>query len=217
MRPKESDDTPQESRQQWTSLDEGKGEIKKQPPHHLHGHPAHALVIALVKATLSPMGGGNITMHQNCLCVVQNPVKTGGSKRKDPDAMEVDTIRTKTMHANHLSDEEWQQLLKEGQCFNCKKLGHMTHTCPDKQRMSRSTNNRQGGQMMTPLHPTQGTLCVCTAVINEDKEDAKEEKGKEKEDVPLAYKPKSLIEHIKQLNATDHEDLLERLALKVDF
>jgi hypothetical protein len=44
MRPKECDDTPRESRQQWTSLDEGKGEIKKQPPHHLHGHPACALV-----------------------------------------------------------------------------------------------------------------------------------------------------------------------------
>jgi hypothetical protein len=41
---KETDDTPRESRQQWTSLDEGKGEIKKQPPHHLHGHPACALV-----------------------------------------------------------------------------------------------------------------------------------------------------------------------------
>jgi hypothetical protein len=36
---KEYDDTPRESRQQWTSLDEGKGKIKKQPPHHLHGHP----------------------------------------------------------------------------------------------------------------------------------------------------------------------------------
>jgi hypothetical protein len=41
---KEYDNTPQESRQQWTSLDEGKGKIKKQPPHHLHGHLAHALV-----------------------------------------------------------------------------------------------------------------------------------------------------------------------------
>jgi hypothetical protein len=36
-----------------------------------------------------------------------------------------------------------------------------------------------------------------TAIINEDEEDAKEEKGKEKEDAPPAYKPDSLIEHIK--------------------
>jgi hypothetical protein len=56
-----------------------------------------------------------------------------------------------------------------------------------------------------------------TAIINEDKEDTKEEKGKEREDVPPAYKPESLIEHIKRLNATDREDLLERLALEADF
>jgi hypothetical protein len=73
----------------------------------------------------------------------------------------------------------------------------MTRTCPDKQRMSGNTNNRQGGQTMTPSCPAQGTSCACTAIINEDEEDAKEEKGKEKEDAPPAYKPDSLIEHIK--------------------
>jgi hypothetical protein len=45
----------------------------------------------------------------------------------------------------------------------------------------------------------------------------KKGKGKEKEDVPLAYKPELLIEHIKWLNATDCEDLLEHLALDLDF
>jgi hypothetical protein len=49
----------------------------------------------------------------------------------------------------------------------------------------------------TPSRPAQGTLRACTAIINEDKEDAKEEKGMEKEDAPPAYKPESLIEHIK--------------------
>jgi hypothetical protein len=72
-------------------------------------------------------------MHQNCLRVVQNPTKTRGAKRKDPDTMEVDTVCTNTMRINCLSDEERQHLLKEGRCFNCKKLGHMTYACPDKQ------------------------------------------------------------------------------------
>jgi hypothetical protein len=49
---------------------------------------------------------------------------------------------------------------------------------------------------MTPSRPAQSTLRAHTTVINEDEEDAKEEKGKEKEDAPLAYKPESLIEHI---------------------
>jgi hypothetical protein len=70
---------------------------------------------------------------------------------------------------------------------------------------------------MTLSRPTQSTSHVCTAVINEDEEDAKEEKGKEKEEAPPAYKPESLIEHIKQLNATDCKDLLEQLALEADF
>jgi hypothetical protein len=91
----------------------------------------------------------------------------------------------------------------------------MTHTCPNKQRTNGSTNNRQGGQTTTPS--AQSTSRARTAVINEDEEDAKEEKGKEKEDAPPAYKPDSLIEHIKRLNATDREDLLERLALEADF
>jgi hypothetical protein len=64
--------------------------------------------MALVKATLGPMGGGNITTRQNHLRSIQNPTKTTGSKRKDPDAMEVNTVRTETPHANRLSDEEWQ-------------------------------------------------------------------------------------------------------------
>jgi hypothetical protein len=70
--------------------------------------------MALVKATLGPMGGGNITMHQNRLCAAQNPTKTGGTKKKDPDTMEVDTVRTEAMRANRLLDKERQRLLKEG-------------------------------------------------------------------------------------------------------
>jgi hypothetical protein len=93
----------------------------------------------------------------------------------------------------------------------------MTRTFPDKQQTSGSTNNRQGGQMTIPPCPAQGTSHARAAIINEDEEDAKEEKGKEKEDTPPAYKPESLIKHIKQLNATDCEDLLEHLALEADF
>jgi hypothetical protein len=173
--------------------------------------------MALVKAMLSPMGSGNITTHQNRLHVVQNPTKTGGARKKDPNTMEVDTVCTDATHTNCLSDEEQQHLLKEGRCFNCKKLGHMTRTCPDKQRNSSNNSSRQGGQMTTPSHPAQGTSHVHTAIINKDEEDAKKEKGKEKDDVPPAYKPESLIEHIKRLNATDRKDLLECLALEADF
>jgi hypothetical protein len=57
--------------------------------------------------------------------------------------------------------------------------------------------------MMTPSCPTQSTSRAHTTIINEDKEEVKEDKGKEKEDMPPAYKPELLIEHIKRLNVTD--------------
>jgi hypothetical protein len=54
--------------------------------------------------------------------------------------------------------------------------------------------------MITPSCPAQGTSCMHTAIINKDKKDAKEEedKGKGKEDTPLAYKPESLnrVDHV---------------------
>jgi hypothetical protein len=74
----------------------------------IHAARLKAERMALVKATLGPMGGGNITTHQNHLRGIQNPAKTTGSKRKDPDTMEVDTIRTDAPRTNRLSDEERQ-------------------------------------------------------------------------------------------------------------
>jgi hypothetical protein len=62
--------------------------------------------MALIKASLGPMGGSNITTQQNCLRAVQNLTKTMGSKKKDPDTMEVNTICTNVTRTNRLSDEE---------------------------------------------------------------------------------------------------------------
>jgi hypothetical protein len=43
----------------------------------------------------------------------------------------------------------------------------MTRPCPNKQKMC---NNQQGGQTMTPSHPTQSTSHMCAAVINKDED-----------------------------------------------
>ena len=49
-------------------------------------------------------------------------------KAKDPDAMEIDNTRL-----NPLTDEERKQLMKEGKCFRCRRQGHMSNACPNKQ------------------------------------------------------------------------------------
>ena len=52
--------------------------------------------------------------------------------------MDVDTAMLATIAA-----EEKQKLLKEGRCFNCKKLGHISRNCPTKtDRNAPNTNHR---------------------------------------------------------------------------
>ena len=76
--------------------------------------------------SIGPRGGaGNISTHQNRLRGIEPPKQQ--QKRKDPNAMEVDVIKT-----SRLSDEEKAKLLKEGWCFRCKKMGHLSRNCPDK-------------------------------------------------------------------------------------
>ena len=44
-------------------------------------------------------------------------------KEKDPHAMDMDSMST----------DEHSQLMKKGACFNCKKIGHLSKDCPDKE------------------------------------------------------------------------------------
>jgi Retrotransposon gag protein/Zinc knuckle len=51
----------------------------------------------------------------------------GSSSSRDPNAMDVDTINTRT-----ISDEERRRHMVEGRCFFCKQQGHMSRNCPKK-------------------------------------------------------------------------------------
>ena len=53
----------------------------------------------------------------------------GGSRPRDPNAMDVDTTQIDATYT-----EEQKQLMKEGRCFFCKKQGHLRRSCPDQRR-----------------------------------------------------------------------------------
>ena len=90
---------------------------------------------ALLKATL---GGGTQnhrawSTRQNYHATLQ-PAKNPQShtqmrRNRDPDAMDVDTMRT-----SQLSKEERETLHKEKKCFHCKKEGYFARDCQSKMK-----------------------------------------------------------------------------------
>ena len=50
-------------------------------------------------------------------------------KERDPNAMDVDTMTT----------DERTQLMKKGACFRCKKVGHLSNDCPEKNSAQKKT------------------------------------------------------------------------------
>src|SRR5882762_9617505 len=86
---------------------------------------------ALKRSSLGPTGGrGDISTRRN-LMKGYDSRPTKSRRERDPDAMEVDALKT-----DKLSKEEREKLSKEGRCFQCKKQGHMSRDCPDKKKKS---------------------------------------------------------------------------------
>ena len=109
--------------------------------------------------SIGPRGGaGNISTRQNCLRSIEPPKP---QKRKDPNAMEVDTIKT-----GRLSEEEKAKLLKEGRCFRCKKMGHLSRNCPDKKDLKGKAVDKPCGSSGQFTKPK-----VRATIINEDEEE----------------------------------------------
>ncbi len=78
---------------------------------------------------------------------------TRKGETKDPNAMDVDTVQLKP-----LSNEERQNLSREGRCFRCRQKGHMSRNCP------------QGGQKQTFTPRTNAR----TTEVVDDRDDVSE-------------------------------------------
>ena len=94
--------------------------------------------------------------------------------------MDVDAATLATIAA-----EEKQRLMKEGRCYNCKKMGHISRNCPTKTNKNTPNVN----------HGNQGMTTRATEITD----------GKEEPD---------LMEQIRNLTMEERSALMDEMVLK---
>jgi hypothetical protein len=157
---------------------------------------------------IGPKGGpGSISTRANRMHGYQKVPPT--KRHKDPDTMDIDAIRT----TRKLSDEECTRLMKEGRCFRCRKLGHMSRTCLEKGKDKGKNPNRP--------RSSQGQYVkdkpkVHAAVINEDEEEQHSE-AETSTMVPPSYTKKDVLQYIRGMSIEYRETLYEEMSAQVDF
>ena len=119
-------------------------------------------------------------------------------RARDPDAMDVDAIKTRAPDRPRTSKsytpeevKERERLRTERRCFNCKRTGHMSRDCRDK-----------------------GKQRARTVQTEPDKPEAPKEKGT---DPPPSYEDKDLITAIKALSLNKREELMDKISLEEGF
>ena len=154
-----------------------------------------------MEVSIRPRGGaGNISTRQNRLRGLDVPKQ---QKRKDPNAMEVNAIKM-----GRLSDKEKAKLLKEGRCFCCKKMGHLSRNCPDKKDSKGKGVDKPRNNSSQFVKPK-----ARATVINEDEEEEQQQEQPEEEDkAPPSYTNKGVKEFIRTMKLDEREALLEMLA-----
>jgi hypothetical protein len=159
---------------------------------------------------IGPKGGpGHISTRANRMCGYQKapPPK----RQRDPDAMDVNTIRT----TGKLSDEERTRLMKEGRCFRCHKLGHMSRACPEKGKGKSSDQPCSSQGQYVKDKPK-----VRAAVINEDKEEeqpSEAETAQTSTTAPPSYTKKDVLQYIRGMSIEDRETLYKEMSVQADF
>ena len=124
------------------------------------------------------------------------------SKKKDPDAMDVDVNVVKT---SQMSKEEKAKLFQEKRCFYCKEEGHQARSCPKKSKRKEKEKGKQPAKSRTAQ----------IEVVDDREEKEDEEEGPSSP--PPAYDTiTAVVRRVKTLSAEERETLMDQLADK-DF
>jgi len=123
--------------------------------------------------------------------------------------MDIDAICT----TGKLSDEEHTRLMKEGRCFRCRKLGHMSRACPEKGKDKGKNPDRPCSSQGQYIKDKPK---VRTAVINEDEED-QHSKAETSTMAPPSYTKKDVLQYIRGMSIEDHETLYKEMSVQADF
>ena len=119
------------------------------------------------------------------------------SKKRDPDAMDVDVVRT------NLDPTEVKKRRSEGRCFYCNRQGHMKKDCPKLEKEDKDK--------LLSAKPRDAKACIAVTKEQEAEED-KQEESKEEEAPPM-YNQDSMMEFIKKMKTEDRDDFMDRLLI----
>ena len=154
-----------------------------------------------MKATLG--GGrakGGFSARQNYYATLNNAPKPTGRRPRDPDAMDVDAMRT-----SKLSKEERDKLRKEHRCFNCQKKGHLARDCR-KKNLEQSERKDKGKKPQSRVHSAK----VEEVVDDRESEDEATSASKE-ESLPSYDRKDDIVAAIRRMTAEQKEVTLEQL------
>ena len=117
-------------------------------------------------------------------------------RSNDPDTMDTTPGRTR---ARKIDTDERMELMKAGQCFTCKKQGHLSRDCPQR----------------PPQHPCTNACAGMSSQIEEvnsdDEEPAKVRSGKKK------HSASEIMDILREADEEAKDSIIQEFFMKEDF